>query len=63
MIMQEAREVTLTLREQGTTTREMLGADLKFERFTDVHQKVYRVTDIKVKSPAHNAGLDETEES
>ncbi len=55
--------MTLTLREQGKTTRELLGADLKFEKFIDTHQKVYRVTDIKVDSPAHIAGLDESEGS
>jgi hypothetical protein len=37
MVTQETREVSVSLRPQGTTTREIIGADLKFERFTDSH--------------------------
>ena len=45
MVTQETREVTIAVKG-GTTTREIIGADLRFERYTDVHQKVYRVSHI-----------------
>ena len=35
----------------------MLGADVKFEKFDDIHEKVYRVSDIKNGSPADISGF------
>jgi len=51
MVRQETREVKITPR-QGKNTRERLGADVKFEKFDDIHEKVFKVTDIKNNSPA-----------
>ena len=58
MVTQETREVTIAVKG-GTTTREIIGADLRFERYTDVHQKVYRVSHIKQGSPAQKCGLED----
>jgi hypothetical protein len=35
----------------------LIGTEVKFERFDDLHEKVYLVDNVQVNSPAFKAGL------
>jgi hypothetical protein len=39
------------------SSRELIGVEIKFEKYDDVHEMVYLVDGVKEGSPAYNAGL------
>ena len=65
MITQEKREVEVIpranseqiLKADDLSSKDLIGVDLRFEKYDDVHEMVYLIDSVQVSSPAFHASL------
>ncbi|TNV74027.1 hypothetical protein FGO68_gene6471 [Halteria grandinella] len=60
-INQQTRTVTLTPKltkhDSILSARSLIGTEVRFERFDDLHERVYLVEGVQLESPAYRGGL------
>lgn len=62
LVDQESREISIRPRlmsksDSLLTAKNLTGAEVKFERYDDAHEKVYMIDNVQLDSPAYKAGL------